>query len=142
PSAQAAIPGLSRQELHNVQGLGYSPNPLIPSVKTSPAAPAVGEIEQIVQDMLGRGGVVTDQVVNNQGQSVAVNNGKINGGDVFGTTAAPRITHLTTSVSVGNGNASGAGILIVDGDLTIDGTLDFKGLIIVRGVTQTKGQGT
>ena len=34
------------------------------------------------------------------------------------------------------GNASGAGITIVEGDLTIQGNIDFKGLILVRGTTQ------
>ena len=51
---------------------------------------------------------------------------------------APQITHFTASGGVtikGNGNASGAGIMIVEGDLTIQGTLQFKGLVLVRGRT-------
>jgi hypothetical protein len=56
---------------------------------------------------------------------------------VFGTTAAPQITYLSASTTIkGNGNASGAGILIVEGDLTIQGSFDFKGLVLVRGKTQ------
>jgi hypothetical protein len=35
----------------------------------------------------------------------------------------------------GNGNIEGAGIWIIDGDLTITGTLNYAGLIIVRGKT-------
>jgi len=35
-----------------------------------------------------------------------------------------------------NGNASGAGIMIVEGNLTIQGNFHFNGLIIVRGTTQ------
>jgi hypothetical protein len=54
------------------------------------------------------------------------------------TTAAPQITYFPdvngTEIK-GNGNASGAGIMVVEGDLTIKGTLDFKGLILVRGKT-------
>src|SRR5207249_5007645 len=34
------------------------------------------------------------------------------------------------------GNASGAGIMIVEGNLTIQGNFHFNGLIIVRGTTQ------
>jgi Tfp pilus assembly protein PilX len=39
-------------------------------------------------------------------------------------------------------HTSGAGVLIVDGDLTIHGGLNFYGLIIVRGVLTFSGSGT
>ena len=116
-----------KQQPDNVQGLGYSNGPpVIPSVATFPAAPSIAQMNQFIADLLGRLGVVTD------GDST------INGTATFGTTAAPQITHFTASGGVtikGNGNASGAGIMIVEGDLTIQGTLGFKGLILVRGRT-------
>src|SRR5205809_4619463 len=116
-----------KQRPDTVQGLGYSNGPpAIPSVATSPAAPSIAQMNQFIADLLGRPGVVTD------GDST------INGTATFGTTAAPQITHFTASGGVtikGNGNASGAGIMIVEGDLTIQGTLGFKGLILVRGRT-------
>ena len=116
-----------KQQPDNVQGLGYSNGPpVIPSVATFPAAPSIAQMNQFIADLLGRPGVVTD------GDST------INGTATFGTTAAPQITHFTASGGVtikGNGNASGAGIMIVEGDLTIQGTLGFKGLILVRGRT-------
>jgi len=71
--------------------------------------------------------VVTDPYVRNN----------INGNATFGTIDNPQITHFTGDVTIkANGNASGAGILIVDGGLTIQGSFDFTGLIIVVGTTQ------
>jgi hypothetical protein len=46
------------------------------------------------------------------------------------------ITHHGEHDDSAGGNAHGAGIMIVDGDLTIDGNFEFKGLIIVRGRTR------
>ncbi len=126
-NTQETLHSLSQQQLDNVQGLGYSNGPpIIPSVATFPAAPSIAQMNQFIDDLLGRTGVVTD------------GNSNINGQATFGTTAAPQITHFTASGGVtikGNGNASGAGIMIVEGDLTIQGTLQFKGLVLVRGRT-------
>ena len=118
---------LSSLQKYNVTGLGFSVGPpMVPSVSTSPAAPTVAQVNQIAADILTRPGVVTNA------------NNMINGNVTFGTTAAPQITYFPGGSGVtikGNGNASGAGILIVEGDLTIQGSFDFKGLIIVRGKT-------
>ena len=130
-NTQEAMNSLNASQLDNVQGLGYSAGPpLVPSVRTSPAAPTAAQVSQIIDDLLARPGVVTwpsDQV---------------NGNATFGTVAAPQITYFNAADGVtikGNGNASGAGIMIVDGDLTIEGTLDFKGLVLVRGRTNVVG---
>src|SRR5262249_17998199 len=67
------------------------------------------------------------------------NSTQINGNATFGTPAAPQITHFTGNGGVtikANGTAQGAGIMIVEGDLTIQGNFNFKGLILVRGTTQ------
>ena len=126
-NTQETLHSLSQQQLDNVQGLGYSNGPpVIPSVATFPAAPSIAQMNQFIDDLLGRTGVVTDDDNN------------INGKATFGTTDAPQITHFTASGGVrikGNGNVSGAGIMIVEGDLTIQGSLEFKGLILVRGRT-------
>ncbi len=53
----------------------------------------------------------------------------------YGRRTADHPLHGDTTIK-GNGNASGAGILIVDGGLTIQGSLEFTGLIIVLGTTQ------
>jgi len=64
---------------------------------------------------------------------------QIDGNATFGTTSAPVITHFTDAAGVTlKGYASGAGIAIVDGDLTIQGTLNFVGLVLTRGRTNVR----
>jgi hypothetical protein len=125
-NTQEVLNSLSGQQRDNIQGLGYSSGPPIsPSVAANPAAPSIAQMNQFIDDVLSRPGVVTNDT------------NRINGNAVFGTTASPQITHLTASELTikGNGNVSGAGILIVEGDLTIQGNLEFKGLVLVRGRT-------
>jgi hypothetical protein len=55
-----------------------------------------------------------------------------NGNTDYGSVADPQITYIAGNVDFG-GNISGAGILVVNGDLIWNGTPDFKGLIIVLG---------
>ncbi len=126
-NTQQAINSLSPIQADNVQGYGYQAGPpIVPSILTSPAAPSIAEMNTIINDLLAMPGVVTNS------------SGQINGNTTWGTPGAPQITHLNNASGVtikGNGNASGAGILIVDGDLTIQGSFDFQGLILVRGKT-------
>jgi hypothetical protein len=127
-----AINSLSSNQKQDVTGLGYSANPLIPSVKTSPGAPSAAQIDAMVADLLARPGVVT------QAAGTVNNSSSIPGWQTKNTDPAPvpEITHFTgDAVFKANGNISGQGILIVDGNLTLQGTIDFKGLIIVRGAT-------
>jgi PilX N-terminal len=113
---------LSSGQKDNVTGLGFSLNPLTPSVLTT-SGPSVNDLDTISSSILAKSGVVTN------------NTSKFNGNDTFGTLANPQITHLTNSDVRLNGNAQGVGILIVDGSLTINGDLNFVGWIIVRGAT-------
>jgi hypothetical protein len=113
---------LNNIQKDNVQGLGFSTNPLTPSVLPT-GGPDINDLDAIVNHLMSLPGVVTTSQTN------------FNGNDVFGTVAAPRVTRMTASDVKLNGNASGAGVLIVDGSLTISGTLDFIGWIIVRGDT-------
>jgi hypothetical protein len=123
------IGSLNGTQTDNITGLGFNPGPPVtPSVQTSPAGPSQAQLNQIVDELLQRPHVAcSDAVVNN---STAC---------TYGTTEAPQITYLSNpggTVVKGNGNISGAGILIVEGGLTIQGNLDFKGLILVRGPTE------
>src|SRR3989454_5199116 len=126
-NTQETLTSLGQQQLDNVQGFGYSNGPpIVPSVGTYPAAPSIDQMNRFIDDLLGRTGVV------NYGDD------KINGSQTFGTVGAPQITHFTSSSGItikANGDASGAGIMIVEGDLTIQGRLEFKGLVLVRGRT-------
>ena len=113
---------LSSSQQDNVRGLGFSLSPLKPSVQTT-GGPSVDDLDNIVSQILETPGAVTSSP------------SKYNGGSVFGTLTSPQITHMTSADVQLNGNASGAGILVVDGSLTINGNLDFVGWILVRGNT-------
>jgi hypothetical protein len=119
-NATETVDSLNAQQKDNVTGLGFNPGPpVVPSVLTSPAAPTQTHLGQIVDELLTRPHVTcNDSVINNSSSCT------------FGTTNAPQITYInnTNGVTIrGNGNVSGAGILIVEGNLTIQGTLNFKG---------------
>lgn len=115
---------LSNQQKDNVRGLEFSLNPLNPSVVSS-GGPSVFDLESIISRIVSDPRVVVNNASN------------INGNVTFGTLASPQVTRLTAASTKihANGNASGAGILIVDGSITINGNLDFTGWIIVRGDT-------
>jgi hypothetical protein len=129
-NTQSTINSLDASQKAAVQGLGFSLLPaVVPSVSTSPAAPSMAQVGRLVDDLLGRPGVVTNDL------------SEIDGNVTFGTTSAPEITHFTGSDGVTlNGDASGAGIAIVDGDLTIQGTLNFEGLVLARGRTKVRSE--
>jgi hypothetical protein len=134
-NTQEAINSLNNAQKDNVTGLNYSSGPpIVPSISTSPAAPTATMLSTMIDDILA-------------GPPAIVANGasQINGMATFGTTAAPAITYFNNAGGVvikANGNASGAGIMIVEGDLTIQGSLDFKGLILVRGKTSVEADTT
>lgn len=65
--------------------------------------------------------------------------GTVSPGD-WGTIQAPAIVYARDSVHI-SGGGGGAGILIVNGNLTISGSFDWHGLIIVRGELEFKGGG-
>ena len=57
-NAQEAINSLNNQEKHDVTGLGFSSDPLIPSVRTSPGAPSADQIDAMVASLLSDPNVV------------------------------------------------------------------------------------
>lgn len=116
------IDSLSDIQKDNVKGLGFSASPLSPSVLPT-GGPSVDDLDQIVNHLLSLPGAVTTGQKN------------FNGNDTFGSLGSPQITYMTDHDVRFNGNASGAGILIADGSITISGSLDFVGWIIVRGAT-------
>jgi len=123
---------LSGGQYGNIQGLGFqNTDPPVPSVMTSSWAPSITQMEAFVEDLLnsspGPYNCTDNQITN--GSACAGNMGSI-------SPPVARLFHSTGSVEVkGAGNVEGAGIWIVDGDLTITGTLNYAGLIIVRGKT-------
>jgi hypothetical protein len=131
-----ALSELSGSQLDNVTGLGYQLGPPeVASVMTAPSGPSVDQINTIIDSLLALPGVYTSADTSVQGNAI------------LGTVDAPQISHYTgDSLTVrAGGTISGAGILIVDGNLGVLGTLDFAGLVIVRGQTtigQTQEDGT
>lgn len=122
-----AISELSGSQYDGVLGLGYQAGPPeVPSVMTASTGPSVDQINTIVESLLALPGVNTSS------------NTSIEGNAVFGTVEAPEIWHFTAEELTvrGAGTVNGAGILIIDGNLSVLGTLDFAGLVIVRGETQ------
>jgi len=89
------------------------------------SGPSVSDLDTIMQTVMANVGAA----------AVTSSQSSFAGNDVFGTVASPQVTRLTDPNVKLNGNATGAGILIVDGALIINGTLDFIGWIIVRGDT-------
>src|SRR5207245_979534 len=126
---QEAVASLADGQKDNIRGLGFSSSPLTPSIMTSPAAPSIAQMNQIIDDLLALPSVVP------------YGDNNINGHADFGTNATPQISHFTNADGVtikANGDAHGAGIMIVEGDLTIQGNLNFNGLILVRGRTSVQ----
>jgi len=116
---------LNNQQKNNVQGRGFAAgNPATPSVGAE-SVPNPTEIDQFIDDLLAMGPAYVTTNWNTQ----------INGGAMFGTFDAPRITYFNNAsgVTFGNGNATGYGIMIVEHSLTVNGNLYFVGLILVRG---------
>jgi PilX N-terminal len=123
-ATSTVVNSLNTNQKSDVQGTGFSLTPLTPSVMTA-AGPSVSDLNRIASEILTN--------ANTQVSSAT----DINGNATFGTVSNPQITELTaSSVTIhANGNASGAGILIVDGSITINGNFDFTGWIIVKGST-------
>ncbi len=115
---------LSSTQMDNIQGAGFSLNPLTPSVLTT-GGPSTDDLNRMYNEITTVPGVYNDN-------SNVFNNGTTS---TFGTLASPQITRLTNTDVTVNGNITGAGILIADGSVNIKGTIDFIGWIIVRGST-------
>jgi hypothetical protein len=132
-NTQEAIGSLAANQRDNVKGEGYLGGPpALPSVKTMPYAPNATQVNALVNNWLNmpHRTVALPDVLN------------LLNPPVYGTEANPEITHMTFLGGVRVlSKLTGAGILIVDSDLTIIGTFQWKGLVVVRGkfniVTET-----
>ena len=138
-----AVSSLGGNEADNIQGYGYQAGPpVVPSISTSPWAPTIAQL-QFFHDTVTFG-----QVACNTNQ---LNNicdcGCLPTADLkcaCGTATLPRLTWVDPGGSgkltiKNNGNITGAGIMVIDGDLDIQGDVEFKGLILVRGKLTVTG---
>lgn len=69
---------------------------------------------------------------------IVLSPGTYSGGATFGTTTNPKITYVNGDV--GFTNASGAGIMIVNGDMKLSGNFKFYGIIIAYGTSSIRTQ--
>jgi len=118
---------LSTPQKKKITGQGFTLDPLNPSVVTT-GGPTVPDLERIVQNILASNPVTT------------VGNSVLAAGQ-YGTIEHPQVTHLTNKKVRLDGNMTGVGVLIADGEFTINGSANFIGWMIIRGATilQSKG---
>ena len=97
-----------------------------------------------INQILCAGGIPSVQVVNDTidwvqyAQLLADNpdylidaQDKIKTNNVWGTTVQPKVTFINGDITLNNSqSASGCGILVINGNLTINGGFDYKGLLV------------
>lgn len=97
-----------------------------------------------INNVLGAGGTPSVGVVGNTidwadyAQLLADNpdividtDDKVKTSNTWGTLAAPKVTFVNGDIHINNSQAaSGCGILVVNGSLTINGNFDYKGMVI------------
>ncbi|MGE5364424.1 MAG: hypothetical protein ACM3SM_09855 [Bacteroidota bacterium] len=69
---------------------------------------------------------------------IVLSTGTYSGGQTFGTIAQPKITYVNGNVDFTQ--ASGAGIMIVNGDMKLSGNFNFYGIIIAYGQSSIRTQ--
>lgn len=137
---------LSDIQKDNVRGEGFSLAPLAPSVRNT-GGPTTSDVDQFVEDILAPLEVNLGQFKKTlKANGDLYENGSglkyfksaltsFGGNNTFGSIDSPQVTHITADQTRFTGNASGAGVLIVDGTLVLSGTFDFTGWVLVRGQT-------
>jgi hypothetical protein len=97
-----------------------------------------------IDNILGAGGAPSVQVVNDTtdwaeyAQLLADNpdyliddQAKIKSTNTWGTVSQPKVTFINGDITLNNSSAaSGCGILVINGNLTVNGGFDYKGLIV------------
>jgi len=140
-NTQEAVGSLNGSNVDNVLGYGFQAGPpVVPAISTSPSAPTIAQMNQFITDLTV---IAATHIppwppcpctqVNNSCSCAP-----------YGDELNPKITLFPSpGVTIQNaGNVSGAGVMIVDGDLSVQGTIDFKGLILVRGTIRVQGNAT
>ncbi len=127
---------LSTVQLDNVQGYGYngSSSPITPSITTSPSAPTIAQIQQMIND-IPLTSVPCSSPINNSCN--------YDFGDASATPPTCKAMVMSGDTQIkNNGNVTGCGVLVVTGNFDIQGTVTFRGLIIVKGQLTVTGNAT
>jgi hypothetical protein len=137
-NTQEAINSLNPSQLSGVQGLGYQAGPpVVPSVSTVSNGANVQQLQALVDTLMANplANTYSNETINNSLKSAL--DGSCGIGCCTPPANNPKISVFTATELQAkfNGNLSGCGIMIFNGDVDIQGTIDFQGLIIVRGKT-------
>jgi len=132
---------------HDLDGNPIAGTP-VPGIAVDGETQRLSVIDMInknkINNILGAGGTPSVQVVNDTtdwaeyAQMLADNpdylidaQAKIKSTNTWGTTANPKVTFINGDITLNNStSASGCGILVINGNLTINGGFDFKGLLV------------
>src|SRR6185503_19966321 len=134
-----AVTSLTTSETDNVNGYGYQIGPpIVPSIATSSSAPTITQMNQFVIDLEAATG---DSCKCNNYNNGCVNKMENTAACQTGSESSPKVTWFDSATAV-NGNLTGAGVLIFEGDVSISGTVNYKGLIIVKGKLVIDGNAT
>jgi len=122
--------------------------PPVPGIAVDGEAQRLAIIDMInknkIENILGAGGTPSVAVVNDTinwseyAQLLADNPDylideqvKIKSTNTWGTVAQPKVTFINGDITLSNSQAaSGCGILVVNGNLTVNGGFDYKGLLV------------
>jgi len=114
------VNALTSNQKTQMQGLGYSANPLTPSVWTTGAA-STADVTRLISDILA----------SNVGKVNTISKANLNQSDL-GSLASPAVTVLTNSSPKIAGGSTGYGILIVENDIDFLGSFNFYGWILFK----------
>lgn len=114
------VNALSANQKMQMQGLGFTANPLNPSVWTTGAA-STADVTRLISDIL----------TNNAGYVQTIAKTNLNQ-SALGSLAAPAVTVLTNASPKIAGGSTGYGILIVENDIDFLGSFDFYGWILFK----------
>lgn len=133
-----AVGSLSGVQLDNVVGYGYNgaSSPITPSITTSPSAPTVTQINNMIGDMT----LTTPPCSSPINNSCSFNWGDPNILPAGSGCVAVKLTGDTQIKN--NGNVTGCGVMVVTGNFDIQGTVVWRGLIIVKGTLSVNGNAT
>jgi hypothetical protein len=137
-----AVASLNAVQKDNVQGYGYvSSSPPVPSISTSPSAPTIAQIQQMITDITTNPGCAAGGPCSTCGCSQINNSCSCDFGDPYATPSPVcKVVTVNSGLQVkNNGNVDGCGVMIVNGNFDIQGNVSFRGLIIVKGTLTVTG---
>jgi hypothetical protein len=132
---------------HDINGNLIAGSP-VPGIAVDGETQRLAVIDMInknkINNILGAGGIPSVMVVNDTinwaeyAQLLADNPDylidaqvKIKSSNTWGTVAQPKVTFINGDITLNNSqSASGCGILVINGNLTINGGFDYKGLLV------------